>query len=301
MAGMTLAQRLEALAARHWWQRPPTLLARALKPLAWLYGCLAARARRRAVAQAATLPPSHVPVLVVGNLIVGGAGKTPTVIALVQWLRGQGFHPGVISRGHGRSGAAPMLVDATADATAVGDEPLLIHLRSGAPVAVGRDRVAALAALLAQDPRIDIVIADDGLQHLRLARDLQLIVFDERGAGNGLLLPAGPLREPLPAALPPRTLLLYNATAPSTALPGPCATRRLGAPRPLAAWWQGGAAPVGEPAAEAAWAALRGRPLHAAAGIASPQRFFDTLREHGLDIVADVRVEIRVDLRVELL
>jgi tetraacyldisaccharide 4'-kinase len=173
-----------------------------------------------------------VPVVVVGNLVAGGAGKTPTVLAIVAWLRARGHTPGIVSRGHGRLDGGVLDVQRTTPASACGDEPLLLRLRSGAPVCVGRDRVAAGQALRRLHPQVDVIVSDDGLQHLRLARDVQVIVFDERGAGNGWLLPAGPLREPLPVEVPPRSLVLYNAARPSTALPGWTARRSpMGCPR----------------------------------------------------------------------
>lgn len=269
------AERLAATLQRHWWRPHPSWLARALQPLAWLYGALAAL-HRAASRPAAPLP---VPVVVVGNLIVGGAGKTPTVIALVHALRAHGWTPGVVSRGYGRRDDALRDVDEAAPAAAVGDEPLLIHRRTGAPVVVGHDRVAAARALLERHPRVDVIVADDGLQHHRLPRDLALVVFDERGVGNGLLLPAGPLRAPLPARLPSDTLVVYNAPTPTTALPGWMARRRLAGVVPLQAWWHG-ASP--EPAS---LDALRARPLAAVAGIAAPERFFAMLEAEGLAIV----------------
>lgn len=251
--------------------------ARLLQPLGWLYRGLAALHRRHGLARRPARA-AGVPVVVVGNLIVGGAGKTPSVIALVRWLRDTGWTPGVISRGYGRGTDAVAPVQPALGAGASGDEPLLIQLRTGAPVWVGADRTATLAALCAAHPAVDIVVSDDGLQHHRLRRDVQLVVFDDRGAGNGLLLPAGPLREPLPPVLPPRTLVLYNAPAATTPLPGFVARRALVGVTPLADWWA---------AAEGALRplqALRGRPLHAAAGIASPERFFGMLEAAGLSI-----------------
>jgi len=136
----------------------------------------------------------------------------------------------------------------------------------------------AARALCDAHPGLDVLIADDGLQHLALARNAQLIVFDERGAGNGLLLPAGPLREPLPHALPERTLVVYNADQPSTPLPGHVAHRALAGVVELSRWWSGDAAdPRG-------WQSLRGRRIVACAGIAVPQRFFAMLVAQGLDI-----------------
>lgn len=220
-----------------------------------------------------------VPVIVVGNLIAGGAGKTPTVLAVVRLLQSRGFTPGIVSRGFGRAGDDVLDIQPDTPAQRGGDEPLLLRLRANVPVSVGRDRVAAALALRRAHPRVDIVVSDDGLQHLRLARDAQVIVFDERGAGNGWLLPAGPLREPLPVHVPPRSVVLYNASAPSTALPGWTARRSLSGAVALADWW------CGAPCTPATLAGLVGRPLLAAAGVAQPQRFFALLRERGLQIV----------------
>jgi tetraacyldisaccharide 4'-kinase len=268
------------------WALPrPNTLARLLQPLAWCHGLLVAL--RRTAYQRGWLArqAAPVPVLVVGNWVAGGAGKTPTVIMLLPRLRALGFTPGVVSRGHGRQGSQPLL-EVTRQSTAadVGDEPLLIHLRSGAPVVVGADRVAAAAALCARHPEVDLLVTDDGLQHLRLARNAQLVVFDERGAGNGLLLPAGPLREPLPRRLPSRTAVLYTVPAPSTALPGCTGQRRLAGVQPLARWWEGDDADAAAPGADP-WAALRGRPVLATAGLARPEPFFAMLEAQGLTIL----------------
>ncbi len=269
---MTLAERLQ----HDWWRSRPTPLTLALLPLSAIYGGLSALRRasfrlgwRKAVA-------APVPVIVVGNLIVGGAGKTPTVIALIQMLRAAGWTPGVISRGYGRAddGVRPVSPRSTADT--VGDEPLLIHLRTQAPVCVGRDRVAAAARLCAEHPEVDVIVSDDGLQHLRLARAFELWVFDDRGAGNQLLLPAGPLRQRLPRAVPDSAQVIYNAVRPSTALPGETTRRQLTGAVPLADWWQG------RPADPAALKALAGREVWAAAGMADPERFFRMLEAEGL-------------------
>ena len=218
------------------------------------------------------------PVIVVGNLVAGGAGKTPAVIAVAELLRRRGYTPGIVSRGYGRRTEG--LVDVRRDTPAAqcGDEPLLLHLRTRAPVLVGRDRVAAGRALLRAHPEVNVVISDDGLQHLALARQAQVLVFDERGIGNGWLLPAGPLRQRLPSRAPPRTVVLYNAQRPSTPLPGGLAMRSLSSVARLGAWWQGQAGSSGD------LQALKGRPLVAAAGLARPNRFFDMLRDSGLSI-----------------
>lgn len=136
-----------------------------------------------------------VPVVVVGNIVVGGTGKTPLTIWLVEALRQAGYTPGVIARGYGATVNATMAVTPTSRARDVGDEPLLIAERSACPVMVGRARVAAGKALLAAHPDVDVIVSDDGLQHYAMARDVEIVLSDLRGNGNGWLLPAGPLRE----------------------------------------------------------------------------------------------------------
>ena len=249
-----------------------------LWPVSWIYRLVVAL---RNAGYRTGLLRSHrlrVPVLVVGNLIVGGAGKTPTTMALIQMLRARGHRPGIVSRGYGRSSDEPLIVTRDTPASEAGDEPLLMHLRTGAPVAVGADRVAAAHLLLNAHADLTVLVSDDGLQHRRLARDAQVIVFDERGGGNGWLLPAGPLRESVPAEVPPRSLVVYNATRASTHLPGCLARRRLRGLVPLDDWW------AGHPATSEALVPLRGRTVVAAAGMARPQRYFDMLRAQGLQI-----------------
>jgi tetraacyldisaccharide 4'-kinase len=219
-------------------------------------------------------------VLVVGNRIVGGAGKTPTTLALLQALVAAGRQPGVVSRGHGRHAGdgAPRRVTPASAALDVGDEPLLMARRTGLPVWVGADRARAGAALLQAHPKVDVLLCDDGLQHLRLARDLDIIVFDERGAGNGWLLPAGPLREPVEVGSATPALVLYNAAQASTALPGHLLSRRLAGTLSLADWWRG------QPARLEALHALRGRDLLICAGIGQPRRFAAMLQTEGLTV-----------------
>ena len=271
------ASRLEAWLQRQW--RAPTWAASlVLRPLALLYGLLSTLHRLPYKVGLRRARHAPRPVVVVGNLVAGGAGKTPTVLALVRQLQALGRRPGVISRGHGRAAGGVQLVKRGSTAAEVGDEPLLIHLRTAAPVAVGRDRLAAAQALCQAHPELDLLIADDGLQHHALARELQVLVFDDRGLGNGRLLPAGPLRERAPRRLPPRTLVLYTHGAASTPLPGTIGTRRLAGLAPLAAWW------AGEAADPCAWAQLAGRPVWAAAGLARPEPFFTMLEAQGLQL-----------------
>ena len=181
-----IGARLAALVTRTWYAPRPTALATALRPLAWLFGGIAGLRRtayRRRWLQA-TAPGA--PVVVVGNITVGGTGKTPLVIALAEALRARGLRAGVLSRGYGRAARAPRVVRTDATPADAGDEPLLIA-RAGIPVVVGADRLAAAAALLAAEPALDVLLADDGLQHYRLARAFEIAVIDgARALGNGL-------------------------------------------------------------------------------------------------------------------
>ncbi len=221
-----------------------------------------------------------VPVVVVGNLIVGGAGKTPTVAAVVALLRQSGFRPGIVSRGYGRKRDGVQEVLPTTPASESGDEPLLLRLRCKVPVQVGRDRVAAAQQLLHAHPEVNIIVSDDGLQHHRLKRDAEVVVFDERGVGNGWLLPAGPLREPFPAtpvaSAHKHTVVVYNALQASTRWPGEVAQRKLAGAVLLEHWW------AGQPATDEGLRALQSKPIWAAAGMARPERFFAMLRSAGL-------------------
>lgn len=261
------------------WRQPrPGLFARTMQPLSWLYGVLAAAHRALYDHRWMRRVAAPRPTIVVGNLVVGGAGKTPTVIALVHWLRSQGRQPGVISRGYGRRGAGLAMVGRDSGATEVGDEPLLIHLRTGAPVAVGAERAAAAALLCHHHPQVDVIVCDDGLQHHALARDIEVLVFDDGGAGNGLLLPAGPLRQPLPAVVDAHRLVLYSGGRASTALPGFVGARRLAGMLPLRQWW------ADPNAAPRPLADLRGRAVLAVAGLARPESFFEMLDAQGLTV-----------------
>ena len=277
---MAAAGRIESALARVWWRAEPGPAAWALWPLSLLYRAVTALRRLAYALGWLKTERAPVPLLVVGNLVAGGAGKTPTVIALVQALRQAGWTPGIISRGHGRRGDGVAAVRADSPATEVGDEPLLLHLRTRAPVWVARRRIDAARGLCAAHAEVDVLVADDGLQHLALARDVQVIVFDERGLGNGFPLPAGPLRQPVPQHVPVNSHVLYNAAQPSMHWAGAIGQRRLAGAVLLQDWWHGA------PATLAALQALRGRPLLAAAGMAVPERFFSMLRDAGLQFSA---------------
>ena len=255
---------------RDWWRRDLTPRTTLLLPLAWLFGVLAAT--RRALYRAGLFESTRVaaPVVVVGNLTVGGSGKTPLVICLAQMLAARGLRPGVISRGYARDGATPREVHSDSVPAEVGDEPLLIRRRAGVAVFVGGDRVAAARALLNAHADVDVLLADDGLQHLALARDFEIAVFDERGAGNRCLLPAGPLRESLRRAAT-IDALVFNGDA-RLDLPG--FTMRL---EPDALYRL-----IDATQRRAVGAIARPDVVAAVAGIGNPRRFFDTLRGLGL-------------------
>ncbi len=215
-----------------------------------------------------------IPVIVVGNIFVGGTGKTPLVIWLVQQLQAAGLHPAVVSRGYGAAAQQVLAVDDKAQAAQVGDEPLLIRQRCGCPVMVGRDRVAAAKQLLLNHPEVDVLISDDGLQHYYLARDLEIVLFDQRGAGNGWLMPAGPLREPVSRR---RDFTVLNAPAAvqSREVPGiPADAVRMQLLTQEA--WQ-----LSVPEQRRELTSFAGQRVCAAAGIGHPERFFQTLTAAG--------------------
>jgi tetraacyldisaccharide 4'-kinase len=241
-----------------WWTRP----------LAALYGAVTGLRRwlfRHGWLRSQRLP---VPVIVVGNLSVGGTGKTPLTIAVAAELRRRGYTPGVVSRGYGGTQREPWLLGDVPDPRQVGDEPCLIRA-SGVPVAVGRDRPAAARLLL--DAGCDVVVADDGLQHYRLARDVEICVIDgTRRFGNGRLLPAGPLREPLDR-LQRVDLRVCNGGAAETG------------EYPLQLC--GGEAVALQGGERRTLASFASRRVHAVAAIGHPLRFFDSLRAAGIDVI----------------
>ena len=267
---------------RAWSQRG--VLAWALWPLSLVYGLVVgvrARLFRWGVLSAGRV---SVPVVVVGNVVAGGAGKTPVVIALAEhWLQ-RGIRVGVISRGYGRSTPGCLEVTRACAAQAVGDEPALIHRRTGAPVFVAERRIDAAKALLTRHPDTQIILSDDGLQHLALHRDLEIGVFDERGVGNGFLLPAGPLREPWPRRL---DLVLRSGIEP--AFEG-YRTRRALADNAVTA--AGAQVPLTELIGTPGDCA---KPLLALAAIAQPDAFFSMLRGKGLTLAVTLALPDHYD------
>jgi len=254
-----------------------------LWPLSRLYAGIMASREMAYVHHPERVHHETIPVAVVGNIYVGGTGKTPVVIALVQALQQRGWHPGVVSRGYGaRRADRPRTGRGALDPALFGDEPALIAAETGAPVSVHPDRKAAIQRLRRQFPKVDVVVSDDGLQHLALGRDLEIIVQDARGIGNGHVLPAGPLREPArrlrsvdviinnllpgespPALLPAAAHVVDMHLEPSTVEHLVSGTRME---------WRD-------------WlAAHAGQACAAVAAIGRPERFFSMLRHHGLTL-----------------
>jgi tetraacyldisaccharide 4'-kinase len=276
MALAGIAQRLPGL----WYRRRLAVALLPLLPLSWLFLLLVSLRRslfRCGALRSFRLP---VPVIVVGNLTVGGSGKTPLVLWLLDRLREQGWRPGVISRGYGGTASGAQSVSATSLAVEVGDEPLLLARRSGVPVFVGRDRVVVGQALLAAHPECNVIVSDDGLQHYRLQRSVELAVFDARGAGNAQLLPAGPLREPL-GRLADVTAVVWNGCPEAR-------TARTAHALPQFSMQLLGGHFVAVNDAQRFCTAddLRGKRLYALAGIGDPARFFAKLAALGLEFEA---------------
>ena len=265
-------------ALRNWYGR--STLSTLLIPIAALFSLLVGIRRfgyRAGLLRSTRLP---VPVLVVGNLTVGGTGKTPLVLWIASLLQRAGKSPGIVLRGYAPgsvdAGKGVRRVDPSCDPRSAGDEAVLLATRSACPVWVGANRVAAARALLAADPRCDVIICDDGLQHFRLARDFEIAVEDERGHGNGRMLPAGPLREPAYRRV---DVTLVNApdSRPLPVRNGPVLRMKLH----VGEWH--GVEPVGVGGARIGTDKLKGKRLHAVAGIGNPARFFATLQGLGLD------------------
>jgi tetraacyldisaccharide 4'-kinase len=253
---------------QHWYAK--SWLSHALWPLSWLY-CAVVTLRRLAyqlgVLRVRRMP---VPVIVVGNLSVGGTGKTPLVTALVDVLRSRGYLPGIVSRGYrGKARQWPQQVRADSDPVIVGDEAVLLARRTGCPMAVAPSRVAAARALL-KYAHCDVIVADDGLQHYALGRDVEILVVDGiRRFGNGRCLPAGPLREPK-----------YRAARVDLVV-----TNGLAAAHEYTMRYEGTELyNIGDPSLRQPLSAFAGKTAHAVAGIGHPSRFFSTLQKAGLKL-----------------
>jgi tetraacyldisaccharide 4'-kinase len=227
-----------------------------------------------------------IPIVVVGNIYIGGTGKTPVVIALVKQLRALGWHPGVISRGYGTQiGDKPIVGQGKLDASLFGDEPALIARETWAPIAVHPNRPLAYFSLLAHHPHIDLVISDDGLQHLGLHRDIEIVVQDERGTGNGWLLPAGPLREPVSRLNTVQALISRNNNPLPLPLPLPtlsCSVRQTAASLSVTQFRHLDSGQLLDPPSFIA--RFKGLKVTAIAGIANPSQFFISLQKLGIEL-----------------
>jgi len=250
----------------------------ALWPLSLLFGALAAVRRHAYRVGWIKSERLSVPVIIVGNVIAGGSGKTPLVMALVKHLQARGIASGVVSRGYGRASAKCLEVKPDSEARDAGDEPLLIAHACKVPVFVAVRRAEAARALLAAHPATRVIVCDDGLQHYGLQRDIEICVFDERGIGNGWLLPAGPLREPWPRAVD-----LVVCTRDTPGVTGFAVDRQL-AGHALRA--DGTSIPLEQ---------LKDRRLKAVAAIAKPDAFFAMLRASGLDLAQTIALPDHAD------
>ena len=250
---------------KHWGRRGA--LAWLLWPASLLFGL--AVLLRRLLFSLRLLGSAHpgIPVIVVGNITAGGSGKTPLTLWIAEFLRAKGWHPGIVSRGYGAKETSPRAATIASTPGEVGDEPILLSRRSGCPVWVGADRVAVARALRAANKDVDVLILDDGLQHYRMRRDIEIAVLDSRGTGNGFLLPAGPLREPA-WRLKSVDAVVCNGF------------RREGS---FSMQMEGGTLHRMTDAADRRPAqALAGQKVHAVAGIGDPDRFFLHLGRLGL-------------------
>ena len=221
-----------------------------------------------------------VPVIVVGNIAVGGAGKTPVTLWLAQYLKGKGMNPAIISRGYGgEATSSTVIVNEQSDPALVGDEPVLLALRSGCPVFVDADRVRGATSAMKQGA--DVILSDDGLQHYRLQRDIEITVVDgSRGFGNGWLLPAGPLREPVSRLATVDRVLVQQGKADDSRLANDSFSDRTTnfslVGKTLSKVADGSLLQLSE---------LAGKTVNAVAGIAHPERFFMYLEQQGIKVL----------------
>lgn len=265
----------------HHWQRPKPWLSFLLSPLSRLFGLIAARRRQRYLSGKTVSEKLAVPLVIVGNIHAGGAGKTPVVAALVTELQQRGFQTGIISRGYGRQNNAVHVLTPDSTVQDAGDEPLLLYRQTGTPTAVAAKRAEAGKALLAAYPNLDLIVADDGLQHYALARDMEIIVFPAADAGRRDLdlLPNGNLREPL-SRLASADAVLISGGSTHTRLPclsenHPLFFSRLET-QPIYR--------LGNPQQKLDPGDTANAKIIAAAGIAKPERFFNTLTGMGLKL-----------------
>ncbi len=258
----------QIITPRHWYQR--TIASRVLLPIAFLFG-LVVRVRRLAY-RIGLLPSASagIPVVIIGNLVVGGSGKTPLALHVSECLRGGGWSPAILLRGYGGSASRPLAVTHASDPAVAGDEAVLLAGRGRSPVWVGVDRVQAARALRAAHPDVDVLVMDDGLQHYRLRRDLEIVVVDGREFGNGWMFPAGPLREPVSRLNSVDAIVSHGSRMDGYAMRLDCHE----------------AVRLGNALERRSLAGFSGHPVHAVAGIGNPERFFDQLRTGGIRVMS---------------
>ena len=300
---------------RQWLRRG--WFARLMTPLSILAAAFVRRKRNAYSSGRRTAFHPGIPVIVVGNLFIGGTGKTPVVIALVEGLRARGLTPGILSRGYGVDvGPVPRVGQGSLDAARYGDEPALIARQTGAPMAVHPRRAEAAQTLRQVYPEVDVLISDDGLQHLALARDIEIVVQDTRGIGNGLMMPAGPLREPA-SRLSEVDVVITNLGAPaheSSPRPDDSETETAHDTRPVSALEHSPLTvtlrltpedavqlTTGQRQSLAAIAARSHyHQIQAAAGIGQPERFFDMLKAAGVQLAGTRALPDHHDWRGEI-
>lgn len=252
-----------------------------LVPLSWLFALITLLRRmayQKGLLKSFALP---VPVIIVGNIHVGGSGKTPVVILLVQHLKQLGYHPAVISRGYGGSTILPTAVNANSNPRLVGDEPVLIANRSDCPIWVGADRVRVGFELLKAHPECNVIISDDGLQHYRLQRDMEIAVIDsEHYLNNANLLPAGSLRESIDR-LQTVDAVIKNGHL-NTELDHPPSVENAYLMQLIGAEFYN----LADPSLKATAADFKRKSVKALAGIGHPARFFEHLRQLGLNFAS---------------
>lgn len=258
-------------APRYWYER--NALSRLLWPASLVFGMLVRLRRLAYRCGVLSSESAGIPVIVVGNLVAGGSGKTPLALWIAEFLKDAGWSPALLLRGYGGNAQAPMQVTLTSDPALAGDEAVLLARRAPTPVWIGADRAQAARALRANHPEVNVLVLDDGLQHYGLRRDIEIAVVDARGFGNGFLFPAGPLREP-PARLRSVDAVVRHdgegvaqAHGYSMRLEGDTVVQ------------------VGNAREQRPLAGFAGKPVHAVAGIGDPERFFRQLSAAGLNVI----------------
>ena len=281
--------KLHQIVERHW-QRPYPLLSLLLKPFSWLFGKIAAKRWRDFLAGRLKSEKLPVPVVVVGNIHAGGVGKTPVTAALVNGLTARGIRVGIVSRGYGREGGGTYVLNEQSTAAQAGDEPLLLYRQTGAPVAVGARRAEAGRALLAAHPDIQVIVADDGLQHYALQRDVEIAVFPAADTGRSDLdlLPNGSLREPLSRLDSVDAIVVSGGQADASFAPSENMFHsRIETGRIYR---------LNNPSELLDTGRLKNQTVVAVAGIAKPERFFDSLRNMGITLNQTVALPDHADI-----